>query len=336
MAQIAYAREFNGSGDKIQLTATDYNTAIGAMSWVAIASHDTTGNRWIISAAGGTGGEWSLGHNASGTAPALWFEPTTANCPSAIFETTDGWCLIAVTRADGTSAPRYHRYRYSDSNWQHVDHGATVAETAALSGASVWIGSYNGSSEYWDGKVACIGVWAGTELSDGQLEGMTDDIASWEALTPTGLWLLDQASAATAVTDRVGAGDQTAITGTTAVAEATLAFDVGGEVARAYKRLTGPAQLTGSAADLYTCPASTVARILHIHASNPSGSPVDINLSIGADAAATRVFDDRAVPADGVLKESYPYELAAGEKIQGWADSAGTVVLTITGYEDPV
>lgn len=104
---------------------------------------------------------------------------------------------------------------------------------------------------------------------------------------------------------------------------------------RVYKRLTGPAQLTGSAADLYTCPASTVTRILHIHASNPSGSPVDINLSIGADAAATRIFEDAPVPADDVLHESYPYELAAGEKIQGWADSADTVVLTITGYEDP-
>jgi hypothetical protein len=101
------------------------------------------------------------------------------------------------------------------------------------------------------------------------------------------------------------------------------------------ERLYGPAQLTASAADLYTCPASTVTRILHIHASNPSGSPVDINLSIGADAAATRIFDDYAVPADGVVRESYPYELAAGEKIQGWAASAGTVVLSITGIEYP-
>jgi hypothetical protein len=104
---------------------------------------------------------------------------------------------------------------------------------------------------------------------------------------------------------------------------------------RTYKRLVGPVQLTGSAADLYTCPASTVTRILHIHASNPSASPVDINLSIGADAAATRIFDDYAVPADGVVRESYPYELAAGEKIQGWAASAGTVVLSITGIEHP-
>lgn len=104
---------------------------------------------------------------------------------------------------------------------------------------------------------------------------------------------------------------------------------------RVYKRLYGPAQLAASAADLYTCPASTVARVLNIHASNPSGSPVDINLSIGADATGTRIFDDYAVPADGIVRESYPYELAAGEKIQGWADSAGTVVLSITGYEEP-
>jgi hypothetical protein len=228
MTQIAYVREFNGSSDKIQLTPDDDNAAIGAMSWVAIARHDTTGNRWMISAAGGSGGEWSFGHNAGGTAPALWFEATTVNCPSAIFEITDNWCLVACTRADGNSTPRWHRYRYSDMDWQHVNHSGAVTETAALSGASLWIGSYDGASEYWDGKIACLGVWAGTALSDGQLEGMVDDIASWEALSPTGLWLLDQSSVATPVSDRVGTADQIAITGTTSVAESGLAFDVGG------------------------------------------------------------------------------------------------------------
>lgn len=100
-----------------------------------------------------------------------------------------------------------------------------------------------------------------------------------------------------------------------------------------YKRFYGPAQLTGSAADLYTVPAGKRARILTIHASNPSGSPVDVTFSIGNDATGTRVYDDFQVEADNVYTTYDPYDLAAGEKLQAWAETAATVVLTVTGYE---
>lgn len=101
-----------------------------------------------------------------------------------------------------------------------------------------------------------------------------------------------------------------------------------------YKRFFGPSQLTGSAADLYIVPTGRVARVLNIHASNPSGSPVDLTLSIGDDAAATRVYDDFEIGADSIESNFDPYDLAAGEKIQGFASTAATVNLTITGWED--
>lgn len=102
-----------------------------------------------------------------------------------------------------------------------------------------------------------------------------------------------------------------------------------------FKRFYGPAQLSDSAADLYTVPAATVARVMGIHASNPSGSPVDLTLSIGADGTATRIYDGYSLGADKTLDDHSPYELAAGEKIQGFASSAATVNLTITGWEKP-
>lgn len=102
-----------------------------------------------------------------------------------------------------------------------------------------------------------------------------------------------------------------------------------------FKRFYGPAQLPGSAADLYTVPAGARARILGIHVSNPSASSVDLNLSIGTDAAGTRVYDGFSIAADSTKTNFDPYDLAAGEKIQGFASSAGTIVLTITGYEQP-
>lgn len=104
---------------------------------------------------------------------------------------------------------------------------------------------------------------------------------------------------------------------------------------RDYKRLSGPAQLSGSAADLYTCPPGVRTRVLGIHASNPTGGSVDLNLSIGADGAGTRVYDGYAIAGDSYTQNFDPYDLAAGEKIQGWASSAGAVVLTISGWEQP-
>lgn len=103
---------------------------------------------------------------------------------------------------------------------------------------------------------------------------------------------------------------------------------------RTYKRFFGPALLTSSAADLYTVPSGRRSRVLGIHASNPTASPVDLTLSIGTDAVATRVYDDFEVAADSVETSFDPYDMASGEKIQGLAGTTGVMNLTITGYEE--
>jgi len=104
---------------------------------------------------------------------------------------------------------------------------------------------------------------------------------------------------------------------------------------RRFKRLYGPAQLGTSAADLYTVPANTRTTIRRIFANNPSGSPVDFTLSIGADAAATRIYDSRNIPAGGDINEmAHDRPLEAGEKIQGFVGTAGTVTLTVDGIEE--
>jgi hypothetical protein len=35
--------------------------------------------------------------------------------------TSDGWVLIAATKAAGTSTPRMHKYVYSTDTWSHVN-----------------------------------------------------------------------------------------------------------------------------------------------------------------------------------------------------------------------
>lgn len=100
-------------------------------------------------------------------------------------------------------------------------------------------------------------------------------------------------------------------------------------------RITGPAQVATGPATVYTVPASTRAVIRHIHVYNPSASPVTFTMSIGADAAGTRLYDAFSIPAAGVgvftnkLDDYGPYTLEAAQVIQVAAGTNNILVLTI-------
>lgn len=64
-------------------------------------------------------------------------------------------------------------------------------------------------------------------------------------------------------------------------------------------RLYGPALIATGPATVYTVPAGEAAVLRHIHVSNPSGSIVTLTLSIGADAAGTRLWQTYNIPAAG-------------------------------------
>lgn len=102
---------------------------------------------------------------------------------------------------------------------------------------------------------------------------------------------------------------------------------------RTAKRLHGPAQVTNAAATKYTVPAVTKTIVRHIHVQNPSGSAVTFTLSIGADAAATRVFDAFSIAAGQVLDHFCYYVIEAAELIQALAGTTNILTLTIDGDE---
>lgn len=104
-------------------------------------------------------------------------------------------------------------------------------------------------------------------------------------------------------------------------------------MAQTVKRLAGPALVSNAAATKYTVPASTKTVVKHIHVQNPSASAVDFTLSIGADAAATRLYDGYPIAADGVLDDYGPYVLDAAEIIQALAGTNNILTLTIDGVE---
>jgi hypothetical protein len=101
------------------------------------------------------------------------------------------------------------------------------------------------------------------------------------------------------------------------------------------KRLFGPAQLTNAAATKYTVPPLTKARITHIHVENP-GAATTLTMSIGADAAGTRIFDALAIPAGAQGTVPYPwvnFVMEAAEILQAYAGNTLQLTLTIDGEE---
>lgn len=105
-------------------------------------------------------------------------------------------------------------------------------------------------------------------------------------------------------------------------------------MAKVSKRIIGPTQLGNVAATLYTTPASTKTVVRRIHLSNPSGGAVSFTLSIGADAAGTRLYGSYSLPAASVYDIYGPFTLEAAEIIQGFASVAATVVITVDGEEN--
>jgi hypothetical protein len=94
------------------------------------------------------------------------------------------------------------------------------------------------------------------------------------------------------------------------------------------RRVHGPAQVTNAAATKYTVPTGVKAWTRHIHVQNPSGSPVTFTLSIGADAAATRIFDAYSIPAGTTLDYWGRHTLEATQIVQALAGT--TLILTLT------
>lgn len=99
------------------------------------------------------------------------------------------------------------------------------------------------------------------------------------------------------------------------------------------KRLAGPALLSNAAATKYTCPAATIARILRGRVSNTSGVAATFTISMGADAAGTRLYDAVSVPANGSYDFTGPFVLAAGEIVQAFSGTNNVLMLELDGTE---
>lgn len=99
------------------------------------------------------------------------------------------------------------------------------------------------------------------------------------------------------------------------------------------KRLAGPAQLTNSAATVYTVPGGTTTVVRDINVANTTGGAVTFTLSVGADAAGTRLYSAVSIPANSTFQRTGSVVLTAGEVIQAYASAGTSLTLTINGVE---
>lgn len=104
-------------------------------------------------------------------------------------------------------------------------------------------------------------------------------------------------------------------------------------MAKTAKRLYGPALIDDSVGTIYTVPAATKTIIRHIHLQNPSGSAVTLTLSVGADAAGTRIFDAYSIPANSTYDWWTYLVMDATEVIQADTDTNNILTITINGDE---
>lgn len=99
------------------------------------------------------------------------------------------------------------------------------------------------------------------------------------------------------------------------------------------KRMHGPAQVATGPATKYTVPANRRGIVRHVHVQNPSGAPVTFTMSIGADAAGTRILDAKSIAAGEVFDHFGMYVLEAAEILQAGAGTNNILTLTVDGDE---
>lgn len=209
------ARSFNGTSDQITLAMTSQVEAcrFGTLVAVVRRGNNTNWNGPLTRRDGSTPLNYlDVAPTSHATNNAIWahYAGNVNGTPKLL--TADGWCIIAATKPTGSQTVRIHKYVFATSTWTHTDTTAT-ADTGGAVGGSVVIGNVAG--DFWLGDIDVCAIFAAA-LSDANIESLVSSLSAWDTLGPAGMWVLDQASTATAVTDRTGNGsDQTALSGTT-------------------------------------------------------------------------------------------------------------------------
>lgn len=223
-------RALDGVDDRIVLSIGALGFAFGPGTMAVILKTDVDGNADVILHVGSSD-TVDYRMTKAGT-DVLRLRCNSSNVDSAFtILASQGWQLVAITKASGTVAPRLHQYIYGTNAWTHEDSASTLANSSAP-GTSAYMGSTAAGGSYWDGDIAAAGVWD-VVLTDAQIEALAYGLMPWYAVQPKGLWLLDQDTTSQKVPDLTGGGaNESSLTGTTVGTSAVPIFSYGHDFIR--------------------------------------------------------------------------------------------------------
>lgn len=209
------SRDFNGNAhDYIQLAAGNASGSNGSGTYAVLWRAFDQRNHWLIQGLSGANAQvWGL-NPYGGDNRCYWSAGGSFSAMDSWAIST--WYLTVVTKAAGSSGVRSHTYNYASTAWTHTTY-ATIGDSTNGPVAAIRFGGPVGFADSLNGWFAACAVWAGTVLTDLQIQGLTASMASWMALSPSAAWQCNQASVATPVPDlTAGGADQSAISGTVA------------------------------------------------------------------------------------------------------------------------
>ncbi len=215
-------RGFDGVNDVIQLSLGSLNFAFGPGTIAAIvkwngANAGTSTQTFIKAGTSNVANHYDLECSAGGRLQ-LVLGTTIVQASTAMnLSASEGWVLIAATKASGTVAVRFHKYVFGTSTWQHLD--ASTSANSGTPATAARIGSPNSSGQWLCADMGIMGV-SNTVFDDAAIEALIVSQSAWSSAAGfVAAWVFDQASVATALPDYIGSADQSSISGTTVVAD---------------------------------------------------------------------------------------------------------------------
>ena len=203
---ISAVRSFNGTNDAIIMSAGGLVGWNGAGTWAGLLKRTATTERTFSTVRNAahsplyTGSDFEAG--VSDYITDAGFTTVGQALPANV------WCLVVVTKADGSAIPRWHVYRFDTQLWTHANFGAAMANNTALaSDGEVCFGNFNGSL-WWQGFGAASGFYSNVP-DDATIEaaGLQTALANWLTFgTPLAVWGFNQADATDTISDLTGGG----------------------------------------------------------------------------------------------------------------------------------
>lgn len=220
------ALSFDGTSADIDCSIGNCPKNLANISWAAIVrtGSSVAASRTIGSVSDGTANEWAITISASAHLQ-FWNGSGVSNSASTLVANT--WYFLGASKATGTQAGRFRLYDYATHTFTHDTSVETLTDGTAAASPTLYIGSYRGSAEFWNGDMVVQAVW-NRVLTDAEFENLPYSLSYWNASNPSVGHLYDQAATTTKINDWTGGGSkESARTGTTVSANAVPVFSYG-------------------------------------------------------------------------------------------------------------